>query len=256
MMLDDASRLIAPVDDAQIDGAVEALSEVDAAHRFDRAELATRLHGARVLFGYQRSVELQERGATRDARDKLQQAIGAGIKLQKLMADPDVTGAMSAAAHRRHRLGDADARSGSDLVYIALALLPALVENMETSLNTPAIGDKREENAIRALIVELAKTFEWAAGVDLAQPTYDPVTAELGGPLYAFLRVTTSDISDVQMKSDEALRHIIRKAFGLGEIRGKKGGSRPFTKAAHAPNCAVTETNKVTDRERKATRSP
>lgn len=251
MTPNDIAATIAPISDAKLDEVIETIPGALLA----REDLASRLRSARGAFGLQRSGELEERGANKAAREKLEQAIRASNKLVKLLEDPDVGVVMSAAAHRRYQLGDAEARQGSDVMFFALGILPGLVEKMELARDTPSIGDKRREDAMRGLVVALAKLFEEATGESLRQPTYDPVTGAISGEFVQFLRASTDDISEVRSKSDEALRHYIREAFEGGEIGEKKTGPRLCANTAHVPKTRITEATEVMGRECESERS-
>lgn len=222
----------------------------------DREALRQRLHGVLLRHGFTSAVEADERAANKDARATLKQAYGAAQKLERLLADPALGVAMSAAMHRRHVAGTVDYDAPVKLPVLLVAqVLPDLIGALSTAIETPQSGDKRRATASRQLVVELASLYTDATGEPVRQPTYDPVTGEIGGRFVSFLRLATLEAWGPEPPSDEAIRHTMRDAIELGEIGKNKSGSRASTNTQHGATLVATQSNEVAEDDEQADRS-
>lgn len=221
----------------------------------DGEALRQRLHAILLRHGFGSAVEADERSANKEARTKLKQAHGAAMKLERLLADPALGMAMSSAMHRRHLAGELD--DGKPVKLAALMVqqaLPDLIEALTTAIETPQTGEKRRASTARRLVAELAQLYTDATGEVVRQPTYDPVTGEIGGRFVAFLRMATVEAWGVAPPSDEAVRHMMREAFEIGEIGKKKSAPRLYPNVPHGVTETATEKIEVADND-KADRS-
>ncbi|OYW54231.1 MAG: hypothetical protein B7Y80_12970 [Hyphomicrobium sp. 32-62-53] len=213
-------------------------------------ELAVELGKILLRFGWASSVEQDERTADKAARQKVKQARAAALKLRKLLDDPELSVALSAAMRRRHLLGtldhDADVKAA---VLRTAATLPSLVDALTTADDTPQVGDKRRDGAVRALVVELAHLFERCTGEPFRQPSYDPVTGEISGPWVTFFRLATVDALGREPLSDDALRHHIREACSAGETGNGRTGSHLYGNVEQGVTEEATQLKDVADHE-------